>query len=89
MRSFEPPPLVTSVLHFMGFLKLHGKKKKSKEGFVVSPRKSKSGPPTQKALTSCANPSSKVQLWSNLQVLFSLFQDQCLRKQVVKSSRMR
>ena len=52
MRSFEPPPLATSVLHFMGFLKLlkaAQKGKKSKEGFLVSPRKSKSGPPAQKA----------------------------------------
>ena len=52
MRSFEPPPLATSVLHFMGFLKLLKAAqtgKKLKEGFVVSPRKSKLGPPAQNA----------------------------------------
>ena len=47
---------------------------------MVSPRKSKSGPPTQKALTSFANPSSKVQLWSNLQLLFSSFPGSVLEK---------
>ena len=67
MCLFEPPPHVTSVLHFMGFLKLLKATRKGKEverRICGLTKEIKVGTSSTegRALTSCANPSSKVQL---------------------------
>ena len=46
----------------------------------ASPKMSETSHTEGRALTNCANPSSKVQLWSNLQLLFSSFPGSVLEK---------